>query len=414
MNSLQSLVRSSHFGVRRPFVRNVASGVLMLASVGLVAPIFQPASLGVTALAQGRSRGAVVPTGTVIKLQMDRTITSKEAKVGDTFTTTIFEPVLVDGQEILSTGMQVQGRVTTVSRAQSRGRSGTIGVEFDRLLLPNNRSVTLKGFLTSLDPEEKKQIDNEGRVSGGSSTKKNTIFIGGGAGVGAAIGAIAGGGKGAGIGAGVGAGAGVLGALLTKGKEAEVQSGQKFGLELSQSLSLANAVRDSRDDDRDNSGGGGGSSFAYDEERGEFTSPELIRQAQDELRDRKVYFGPTTGNIGPATRRALRTFQTRQGLKVTARLDRPTAEALGLLGRSETDAPNGGFGFDEQAGEFTDAEVIRRAQSKLRRQNFYSGPLTGSLTDETRVALGRYQRSFRLTETERLDRKTAESLGVLD
>ena len=80
--------------------------------------------------------------------------------------------------------------------------------------------------------------DNEGEVSGSSATKRNVVFIGGGAATGALIGAIAGGGKGAGIGAGIGAGLGVAGALFSKGHEAVVKSGTEFGVVLNQTLSL--------------------------------------------------------------------------------------------------------------------------------------------------------------------------------
>ena len=48
-------------------------------------------------------------------------------------------------------------------------------------------------------------MGQEGEVEGKSTTKRNVVFIGGGAGAGALVGAVAGGGKGAGIGAAVGA-----------------------------------------------------------------------------------------------------------------------------------------------------------------------------------------------------------------
>jgi hypothetical protein len=60
----------------------------------------------------------------------------------------------------------------------------------------NGRSYAIEGALTSLQADERKQIiDEENRISGKSSTSRNILFIGGGAGAGAAIGAIAGGGK---------------------------------------------------------------------------------------------------------------------------------------------------------------------------------------------------------------------------
>jgi outer membrane lipoprotein SlyB len=67
-------------------------------------------------------------------------------------------------------------------------------------------------------------------VSGRSSETRQIVFVGGGGAVGAILGGVIGGGKGAGIGAAVGAGAGVAGALLSKGKEAEVRRGTEISM----------------------------------------------------------------------------------------------------------------------------------------------------------------------------------------
>jgi type IV secretion system protein VirB10 len=197
-------------------------------------PSQQPSVAGIV-FAQ-RFQDITLPPGTIIRVQMDRTISSRTARVGDTFTATVFEPVIVGGQLAIPQGTQVQGRVTAVQPAERRSRSGTIAVEFDRIIFANGVSRDMRASLTSLDAREREQIDSEGRARGGSSTKRNVIFVGGGAGAGAAIGAIAGGGKGAAIGAGIGAAAGILGALLSKGQEAQVQSGYRFGVELEQPL----------------------------------------------------------------------------------------------------------------------------------------------------------------------------------
>jgi hypothetical protein len=113
-----------------------------------------------------------------------------------------------------------------------------IGVEFNQLSI-KGRSYSIEGTLTSLRADERKQIiDEESRVNGKSSTTRNILFIGGGAGVGAAIGAIAGGGKGAGIGALTGGGIGVLGALLSRGAEADVPAGSEVAMQLVRAVSV--------------------------------------------------------------------------------------------------------------------------------------------------------------------------------
>jgi hypothetical protein len=177
----------------------------------------------------------------VIRVRMNQTISSANARVGDTFTTTVVDPVYGSGIELIPAGSIIAGRVTRVTRAARKSKAGTLGVEFTSLRLPNGMSRAINGSLSSLS-EETTTYDNEGGVTGSSSTKRNVVFIGGGAVAGALIGAIAGGGKGAGIGAGVGAGLGIAGAYFSKGKEAEVRPGTEFGVILNQSLSLPAAL----------------------------------------------------------------------------------------------------------------------------------------------------------------------------
>jgi hypothetical protein len=383
--------------------------VAMWGAMWPVLPSQQPSIAGVV-FAQ-RSQDITLPPGTIIRAQMDRTISSRTARVGDTFTATVFEPVIVGGQLAIPQGTQVQGRVTSVQPAERRGRSGMIAVEFDRIIFANGISRDIRASLTSLDPNEREQIDSEGRARGGSSTKRNVVFVGGGTGLGAAIGAIAGGGKGAAIGAGVGAAAGVLGTLLSKGQEAQVQSGYRFGVELEQPLRLPSDVA--------SGGSGNWDDYGYDAARGEYTAPDIVRRAQTELRRQGFYDGDITGNLGQLTRQAIGSFQRQQGLPVTRRLDRETARALGVVsgGRdfSDNDEPDEDFGhgYDPNAGEYNASDIVRRAQTELRRERLYAGRITGRLDAETREAIRHFQEERGLPITGRLDRETALAMGIV-
>jgi len=178
-----------------------------------------------------------VNTGQIIRVRLSQTITSETARVGDQFSTIVVDPVYAGGVEVIPAGSTVVGRVRTVERAAKKSKAGTIGVQFVAIRLPSGITRAINGDLTDATSENV-NADNEGQVSGRSATKRNVVFIGGGAATGALIGAIAGGGKGAGIGAGIGAGLGVAGAWFSKGHEAVVKSGTEFGVVLNQSVSL--------------------------------------------------------------------------------------------------------------------------------------------------------------------------------
>jgi hypothetical protein len=179
-----------------------------------------------------------VKAGTVLRVRMEGSLSSKTARVGDRFRTTTVDPVYSAGGAVLiPDASTVSGRVTAVRPARKNGEPGTIDVSFTSIILPNRRSVAITGFLTSLD-EGGSRSDNEGAVSGKKTSRRNLKFIGGGAGGGLLIGALTGGGKGAVIGAGVGALGGFITKKLVKGKEAEVKSGTEFGVYLSRAVSL--------------------------------------------------------------------------------------------------------------------------------------------------------------------------------
>jgi hypothetical protein len=182
-----------------------------------------------------------VNTGQVIRVRMNQTITSENARVGDQFTTTTVVPIYASGIEVIPAGSEIIGRIVSVTRASRKSKAGTIGVHFVSLRLPTGIARAINGDLTDVAANSV-TADNEGEVSGRSALKRNAVFIGGGAATGALIGAIAGGGKGAGIGAIVGGGLGTAGAVFSKGNEAVVKSGTEFGVVLNQTLSLPGAI----------------------------------------------------------------------------------------------------------------------------------------------------------------------------
>lgn len=183
-----------------------------------------------------------VDTGTIMRVRMNQTISSKTAKIGNTFTVTVTEPVYSNnGVVVIPTGSTLTGRVNSVKMAAKGGKPGEIDAGFISVKLPNGISRTINGSLTDLDAG-KSASDNEGAVSGDKMKHRKIIFIGGGAAGGALLGAIVGGGKSTAIGAIAGAGAGLLGEMLLKGPEAEVKSGTEFGVYLNQAISLPKFV----------------------------------------------------------------------------------------------------------------------------------------------------------------------------
>ena len=206
-------------------------GKTRLAGLLLVSLLASMAAVGATPQNRPRYGGrqmpagsGVIPENTIISVRMDSTLTSKSYRVGDRFTATVTVPVVVDGARVIPAGAIVEGHVTQVTPARRMARSGIIAVEFDNLVLPDGSRLALDASLTSDDPEIRRQIDDENRVSG-RNDRRTGVFIGGGGVIGAVLGAISGGAKGAVVGGAAGAGAVIASILFSKGEEARVPSG---------------------------------------------------------------------------------------------------------------------------------------------------------------------------------------------
>ncbi len=193
-----------------------------------------------TVLTQTRKKPVYysVSANQVMRVRLNDELDSEKARVGDTFTSTLVDPVYSKGGvQLAPQGSIVTGQVTNVVRAQKKGKPATLNVVFTSLRLPNGVRRNINGSLTDLSSSTGTS-DNEGTVTAHKTSHRKAKFIGGGAGGGAIIGAIAGGGKGAVIGAGVGALTGVVAGRLKKGHEVKVKSGTEFGVILNRTFSL--------------------------------------------------------------------------------------------------------------------------------------------------------------------------------
>jgi len=328
---------------------------------------------------------------TIISVQMNGSLSSRTAHVGDKFTATVTVPVYVNGRTVIPAGSIIEGRVTQVTPAKRMNRSGTIGIDFDDLLFPNGTRIGLVGSLTSDDPETRRRIDDESRVSA-ESKKRPAVFIGGGGAIGAVLGGIAGGGQGAAVGGAVGAGVGIASVLMSKGEEAQVPSGTPFGVQIKQSL----VVRESYISDGA-SAAGGSTDQPADRQQDQPERRETVG-TQPENPDR-----PVTNRREPERRETVGTQPENPDRPVT---NRPEPESRGDADTSSASASGPDL-------PLSSPEMVRRAQSALKEQGYYEGAADGVMSPRTSSALRAYQKEHNLQETGDLDPQTAARLGIV-
>ena len=145
-----------------------------------------------------------IRSGTVVTVRMNQMLSSDHSEVGDLFTATLTQPLVVNGIVVAHRGQNVIGHVVEARKAGRVSGVSRLGITLTDLTVADGQSVPIQSQLLVSD--------------GGRTVRRDSVGVAGTTGLGAAIGAAAGVGTGAAIGAGVGAAAGTLGVLLTRGK----------------------------------------------------------------------------------------------------------------------------------------------------------------------------------------------------
>jgi hypothetical protein len=145
-----------------------------------------------------------LPAGTNLRVRLDQDLGSKISHAGDSFTATVADAVVINGETVIPRGSEAEG---TVINAKPLGRfkgGAALAVRLERVTTRWGSYPVNTGTIA--------------RAEKGKG-KRTGVMAGGGAGLGALIGGLAGGGKGALIGALAGGGAGTAGSAFTGNKQ---------------------------------------------------------------------------------------------------------------------------------------------------------------------------------------------------
>jgi hypothetical protein len=176
-----------------------------------------------TTPAAPRAPTVTIPAGAEITVRMIDPVDSSVNQIGETFRASLDEPIVVDGNTIVSRGADVTAKLTEVEEAgRIAGRS-----EVSLVLL----DITING-------QKHEVTTGEVYEAGASRGRQTATRVGIGAVIGATIGAIAGGGSGAAQGAAAGAGAGTAIQVLTKGEKVQIPSEARLVFTLQNPLTI--------------------------------------------------------------------------------------------------------------------------------------------------------------------------------
>jgi hypothetical protein len=149
-----------------------------------------------------------IPAGTILLIRTNDPLSSDHNQIGDQFTATLEQPVVVNGWVVARRGQVLVGQVKTAKKAGRVKGTSELDLELTDITLVDGRQMPI---LTEL-----------WKGSAGTSHGQDAATIGATTGLGALIGAAADWGRGAAIGAGAGAVAGIGAVLLTRGHPTEL------------------------------------------------------------------------------------------------------------------------------------------------------------------------------------------------
>lgn len=164
-----------------------------------------------------------VPSGTPVAVSVGAAISSETANVGDGWSGTVENPVMVDGRTVIPAGSAVQGIVSAATPAR-KGDRAMIDLGLSSVVI-NGRSYALHGGTEA--------------IIAGSPRARNLGAIAGGAAAGAIIGhAIGGSGKGTLIGGLLGGAAAGTAVAKSKGYQVELKPGTRLTFTTTQSVAV--------------------------------------------------------------------------------------------------------------------------------------------------------------------------------
>jgi type IV secretion system protein VirB10 len=168
-------------------------------------------------------------------------LSTKYNESGDDFRANVLEDVYVGRNMVVPRGTEIRGEISYLKRpGRIRGRA-QMNLRFDELRLPDGRYMHIEAKVVELEPRSAEKVrtkGDEGTIIAPGSKGADAKRVGKSSGIGALIGVLGGGKSGAAVGAGAGAVAGLASILMTRGRDAVLESGTEMTIELMQDIEI--------------------------------------------------------------------------------------------------------------------------------------------------------------------------------
>jgi hypothetical protein len=173
----------------------------------------------------------VLPTATVFRLKLDRSISTASARPGEPFTATLTQPVAVDGRTVIPAGAIVHCRVDRAHAARRFSGKPSLSIKALSVQMPGGEELNFTASVVDTSNPRHLDVDEEGNVRGASPNPMNKVELGSLTAVGAVAGTVVAGPEGLLIGAASGA-AVATGHIIVKRRDLTLPAGTELIFEL--------------------------------------------------------------------------------------------------------------------------------------------------------------------------------------
>ena len=154
---------------------------------------------------RSNSGETVLPTATVLRLKLLRSISTASARPGERFFATLTQPVQVDGRSVIPAGTSVTCQIDAAHRASRFSRKPSVSIKALSMHTPGGEVLDFTASVIDTTAPHKLDVDQEGRIRGAVFSPMDKVEVGSLAGVGLVAGAVIAGPEGLFIGAASGA-----------------------------------------------------------------------------------------------------------------------------------------------------------------------------------------------------------------
>jgi len=181
---------------------------------------------------------SVLPTATVLRIKLNRPVSTASARPGQELEGTLTRPVEVDGRVVIPSGSRVNCRIESAHGPRRFAGKPSLAIKARSVRLPNGDELYFSATLVDTSNPHHLDVDSEGRVRGVTPNPMDKIELGALSGVGAITGAVIAGPEGLLIGTASGALV-AAGHIVVKHRDLTLPTGTELILELDAPASFA-------------------------------------------------------------------------------------------------------------------------------------------------------------------------------